>query len=328
MRAIVASATGGPEVLQLVEVATPEPQPGEILIKVCAAGVNRADLMQRQGFYPPPPGISEVIGLECSGVVAEVGDGVSGWALGDHCVALIAGGGYAEYVVAPAGQVTRPPADVDLVSAAGLIEVAATVHSNFDHGRLAEGETLLVHGGSGGIGSFAVQYAKACGVRVITTAGSAEKLSYCRDLGADLAVCYSDDWPKLIKEFTGDDGISMILDNMGAKYLSSHLDLLARGGRIVTIGFQGGRSGTIDLRQLMTKNATLTATSLRFRPVAEKAGITQAVSETIWPMISSGQIRPAPETRFPLAEAARAHAQLESGENLGKILLVADSELR
>lgn len=296
----------------------PHAGPGELLIEVTAAGVNRADLLQRQGFYPPPPGASDIIGLECSGTVAEVGDDVTGWAVGDPCIALLAGGGYAECVAVPAGQVLPPPPGVDPVTAAGLIEVAATVVSNLDAVRLRPGETFLVHGGAGGIGSFAVQYAHALGARVIATAGSEEKLAQCRALGADHAVSHRGDWVGAVKDLGGAD---VILDPIGAKYLGDHVRLLRRGGRLVTIGMQGGRVGELDLGALLARNGTVTATGLRGRPVSEKTEICTAVRERVWPLLADGTIRPAPTTVIPIAEAARAHELLESGEASGKIVL-------
>ncbi|PFG18400.1 putative PIG3 family NAD(P)H quinone oxidoreductase [Propionicimonas paludicola] len=322
MRVVSVTAPGGPENLIVADAPTPEPKPGEVLIAVAAAGVNRADLLQRQGYYPPPPGTSEVIGLEVAGTIAALGDGVDGWALGDPCVALLAGGGYAEYVVVPSGQVIAPPDGVDLITAAGLIEVAATVVSNFDHVHLAAGETVLIHGGTGGIGSFAIQYARALGARVLTTAGSPAKLELCREFGADVAIDYHDDWAAAVAEATGGAGVDVILDVMGAKYLEANVAALALDGRLVVIGLQGGRKGTLDLNRLLTKRATVTATSLRFRPTAQKAAICAAVAQRVWPLIAAGAIRPAPETRFALDEVARAHTQLESGDNIGKVVLV------
>lgn len=322
MRVVSVTAPGGPENLIIAEAPTPEPGPGEVLIKVVASGVNRADLLQRQGYYPPPPGISEVIGLEVSGTIASVGEGADAWKPGDPCVALLAGGGYAEYVAVPSGQVIAPPQGVDLVTAAGLIEVAATVLSNFDHVRLAPGETVLIHGGTGGIGSFAIQYAKALGATVLTTAGSPAKLELCRNYGADYAFDYHDDWAAAVADATKGRGVDVILDIMGAKYLEANVASLALDGRLVVIGLQGGRKGTLDLNRLLTRRATVTATSLRFRPVGQKAAICAAVAERVWPLISSGVIRPAPETRFGLNDVAAAHRHLESGDNIGKVVLV------
>ncbi|MBU4188925.1 MAG: NAD(P)H-quinone oxidoreductase [Propionicimonas sp.] len=322
MRIVTVTAPGGSENLAIAEAPTPSVAPGELLIEVMAAGVNRADVLQRQGFYPPPPGISDVIGLEVAGTVAGLGEGVSGWHLGDPCVALLAGGGYAEYVNVPAGQVIPPPPGVELVSAAGLIEVAATVVSNFDHVHLEAGETVLIHGGAGGIGTFAIQYAKALGARVIVTAGTAEKLQLCRSLGADVALDYHDDWAEAVTQATGGAGADVILDIMGAKYLEANVGCLATDGRLVVIGLQGGRKGTLDLNRLLIKRATVTATSLRGRPVAQKAAVCTRVAERVWPLIANSAIKLAPETRFAFAEVAAAHQLLESGESVGKIVLV------
>lgn len=324
MQAIRVREPGGPEVLELAEEPSPRPGPGEIGIDVLAAGVNRADLMQRQGHYPPPHGVSEVLGLEVAGHVADLGGGVTGWEVGDACVALLAGGGYAAYAVAPAGQVVLPPADVDLVTTAGLIEVAATVQSNLESARLAAGEVLLVHGGAGGIGSFAIPYAKHLGATVIATAGSDDKLAFCRERGADYAVSYRKDWADRVREITENRGVDVILDPIGAKYLEAHVELLAVNGRLVVIGFQGGHSGTVDLSRLLAKRAWLHAASLRARPVEEKAAICRAVVNTVWPLIADGTVEPAPYETFPLAEASAAHARMESGEHTGKIILVVD----
>lgn len=321
MRAITVTEFGGPEVLTVSEVPSPELEPGQVLIKTVASGVNRADLLQRAGHYPPPRGESEIIGLEVSGLIAEVGAGVSGWSVGDPCVALLAGGGYAEYVAVAAGQVVKPPAGVDLVTAAGLIEVAATVVSNMDHVHLTPGETFLVHGGAGGIGSFAIQYAKSLGCTVAATAGTAEKLDVCRELGADIALDYHDDWPVLLREATEGHGADVILDVMGAKYLDANVTSLARLGRLVVIGLQGGIKGELNLNKLLGKAGTVTATSLRFRPASEKAAICARVAEVVWPMISSRAIRLAGETRFPIEDVRGAHQWLASGENVGKIVL-------
>ena len=321
MRAVTTTAPGGPEVLVISDVEAPVAAPGEVLIRTVAAGVNRADVLQRQGHYPPPKGISDIIGLEVSGHVEAVGEDVEGWNVGDPCVALLAGGGYAELVAVPAGQVIPPPAGVDLVTAAGLIEVAATVVSNAAHVQLRPGETLLVHGGTGGIGSFAIQYAKAIGCRVATTAGSAEKLQVCRDLGADIVLDYHDDWAAHLKEATQGRGADVILDIMGAKYLPDNVRSLARGGRLVVIGLQGGVKGELNLNALLTKGATVTATSLRFRPVNEKCAIVARVAAEVWPLVSDRRIRLAGETRFPAEQVRQAHEQLTGGNNVGKIVL-------
>jgi putative PIG3 family NAD(P)H quinone oxidoreductase len=321
MLAVIAVAAGDPDVLELQEVETPDPAPGEVLVKVAAVGVNRADLMQRQGHYPPPPGASPILGLECSGEIAAVGADVSGWEVGDACVALLAGGGYAEYVAVPAGQVIEPPDGVDRVTAAGLIETAATVSSNLTLGGLTEGSYFLVHGGSGGIGSMAIQYAKAFGARVVATSGSQAKIDYCRSVGADLAVSYSDDWVTAAREFSEGHGMDVILDSIGARYLEPHLSLLALEGHLMVIGMQGGQKGEINLGQLVGKRATVAGTTVRSRPVAEKSAICARVAETVWPLISSGAIQPAPQTVLRLDQAAEAHRHLESGDNLGKIIL-------
>lgn len=323
MRAITVTEPGGPQQLQWSEVPTPSPAEGEVLVKTIAVGVNRADLLQRQGHYPPPRGISDVMGLEATGTVAELGKGVTGMSVGDEVVCLLAGGAYAEYFVVPTGQCIAVPQGVDVVTAAGLVEVAATVVSNMDGVGLEAGETLLVHGGAGGIGTFAIQYAKALGCRVLTTAGSKAKLEHCRAMGADVAIDYHDDWVAAVQEATDGQGADVILDVMGAKYLELNVDALATAGRLVIIGMQGGVKGTLNIGKLLSKRALVTATSLRFRPVEEKVAICQRVAEVVWPMIADGRIKPAPETRIPLKEARRAHEQLAGGENIGKIILVA-----
>ena len=321
VRAIIATEPGGPEVFQLREVETPVPGAGEVLIKVTAAGVNRADLLQRQGRYPPPAGASDIIGLEVSGEVAALGGGVSAWNTGDRCVALLAGGGYAEYVAAPADQVMVSPPGLDAVTAGGLAEAAATVYSNLDRVQLRAGEVFLVHGGSGGIGAYAIQYAKALGATVISTAGRSDKIDFCRSIGADHALSYREDWANQIKDITDGRGVDVILDNMGARYLEDHVRLLATGGRLVVIGMQGGTRGTLDIGMLFARRASISASSLRARPIAEKADICRAVVDHFWPLIASGMIKPPPQTLFPLAEAGAAHARLESGDNIGKIIL-------
>ena len=320
MRAIIAREPGPPEVLELREFETPSPRPHEVLIKVVAAGLNRADLLQRQGHYQPPPGVSPIIGLEVSGTIAQVGDDVPNWAVDDPCIALLAGGGYAEYVAAPAGQVVPPPLGVELVAAAAVIEVAATVYSNIELVGLADGDRFLVHGGAGGIGAFAIQYAKSIGATVIRTAGSEDKLDFCRSMGADHAISSRGDWPAAVREVAA-DGIHMILDNMGAKYLVDHVQLLATDGALVIIGMQGGRKGTLDLASLTRRRGLITASSLRARSVEEKAAICRGLVQNVWPLIADNTIKQPPLTVFPLAEAAAAHAHLESGDNIGKIIL-------
>lgn len=320
MKAIITHTPGGPEVLSYEDVPDPVPGAGEVLVDVVAVGVNRADVLQAAGHYPPPEGTSEIIGLEVSGHIAELGAGVDGWSVGDPVVCLLAGGGYAEKVVVPAGQCVPPPEGVNLVSAAGIIEVAATVVSNLGD-VLRPDAWFLVHGGAGGIGAFATAYAKHRGARVIATAGNPEKLVICCENGADVALDYHDDWVAGIKEATGGHGVDVILDIMGAKYLPDHLKVLAQRGHMVTIGLQGGRKGELDLARLLNKGATLTATSLRYRPLAEKAAICRRVAEEIWPLYATGELPLPRETRFPLAQAADAHRQMTGGDNVGKIVL-------
>ncbi len=307
--------------MSLGEAPDPVAGPGEVLIAVVAAGVNRADLLQRQGNYPPPKGASEILGMEVAGTIADVGEGVDRWSAGDPCVALLAGGGYAELVAAPVGQVVAPPHNVDLVTAAGLIEVAATVVSNFDAAALRRGETVLIHGGSGGIGSFAIQYARTIGAIVIATSGSAEKIAHCQELGADAAISYHDDWPESVSTLTEGHGADVILDVMGASYLEANVRTLASGGRLVVIGLQGGQKGTLNLGRLLAIRGSVLATTLRSRPVAEKSAICCRVVERVWPLINAGEIKPAPQTTFRLADAAAAHRHLESGDNIGKVVL-------
>ena len=323
MRAVVAQGTGGPEVLSVTDVPDPVPGPGEVLIDVAAAGLNRADLLQRQGFYPPPPGASEIIGMECSGTVSALGEGVTGWSVGDEVCALLAGGGYAERVAVPDGQVMPVPAGIDLVTAAALPEVAATVWSNvFMVAGLRPDETLLVHGGAGGIGTFAIQLAHALGARVATTGGTAEKLEFCRSLGADVTIDYHEqDFVEVVREATGGRGADVVLDNMGAKYLARNVDVLALEGRLVIIGMQGGTRAELDINALLRKRGAVIATSLRARPVEGKSAICAGVVEHVWPLVADGSVRPIVHTTMPLAEARAAHELMESGSHTGKILL-------
>ncbi len=323
MRAVVASGPGGPEVLSLGERPDPEPGPGEVAIAVVATAVNRPDLLQRQGHYAPPPGVTDILGLECSGTIAAVGEGVAGWSVGDECCALLAGGGYAERVVCPAGQVMPVPAGVSLAQAASLPEVVCTVWSNvFMIAGLQRDEWILVHGGAGGIGSMAIQLARALGARVMTTAGSADKLEQCAALGAEVTIDYKrQDFVSEVKAATGGHGADVILDNMGAAYLGRNVDALATEGRLVVIGLMGGAKGELDLNQLMGKRGAIISTRLRPRPVDEKAAICAAVVEHVWPLVADGTVRPVVSTTMPLAEAGRAHALMTSGESSGKILL-------
>src|SRR4051794_3191905 len=323
MRAITISEPGGPEVLRLQEVPDPEPKPGEVVVQVTATAVNRADLMQRQGHYPPPPGAAPYPGLECSGTVLELGEGVSGWSVGDEVCALLAGGGYAERVAVPSEQLLPRPQRVDLVDAAALPEVTCTVWSNvFMTAGLRPGEVLLVHGGSSGIGTMAIQLGREAGARVAVTAGSAEKLRACQELGADVLVNYREqDFVAVVREATGGAGADVVLDNMGAKYLARNVDVLASNGRVVTIGLQGGRRAELDLGTLLAKRAAVIATSLRARPLAEKAAIVAAVREHVWPLLDAGTVRPVVHARLPLAEAAAAHRLLEESSHVGKVVL-------
>ena len=324
MRAIVVDQPGGPEALVWTEVNDPAAGPGEVVLDVAASGVNRADLLQRQGFYPPPPGAPPYPGLECSGVVAQVGDGVVGWSVGDQCVALLAGGGYAEKVLVPAGQLMPVPPGLDLVTAAALPEVACTVWSNvvMDAG-LRAGDVLLVHGGAGGIGTFAIQAGVALGARVAVTAGSPAKLERCAALGAEILVDYREqDFVEVVREATGGHGADVVLDNMGAAYLQRNVDVLATGGRIQVIGLQGGVKGEINLGVLMGKRAQVRGTTLRARPVEEKAAICARVASEVWPLVADGRITAVVDRVVPMADAAEAHRAIESGDHVGKVLLV------
>jgi putative PIG3 family NAD(P)H quinone oxidoreductase len=316
MRAIVIREPGEADVLEWRDVADPEPAAGEVVIEVAASAVNRADVMQRKGLYPPPPGAPPYPGLEASGRIVTVGQGVTDWRAGDEVCALLAGGGYAERVAVPAGQVLPVPRGVGLIEAAGLPEVICTVWSNvFMLARLEEGETFLVHGGGSGIGTVAIQMAKAHGARVLCTVGSAEKAERCRALGADVAINYRED------DFAESGPYDVILDIMGAKYLERNVQSLATGGRLMVIGLQGGTRAGLDLGTLLRKRAAVHATTLRARPPEEKAEIVASVREHVWPLVESGTIRPVVDRRIPLADAAEAHRVLEDGAHVGKILL-------
>ena len=326
MKAVYISEPGGPEVLEVREVQAPVAGPGEVLIDVVAAGLNRADVQQRKGLYPPPPGASEVPGLEVSGRIAGFGPGVTkAFSVGDKVVALLAGGGYAQQVAVPAGQVLRIPDGVDLVTAASLPEVAATVYSNLIMtAQLQPGETVLIHGATGGIGTMAIQLAKAVGARVATTAGNAEKVGTAKAfLGADIAINYAEEnFPASLRAQNGGKGADVILDVVGAKYLEQNIDALADYGRLVVIGLQGGAKAELDLGQLLQKRAAIIATALRPRPVEEKTVIMNAVRDAVWPMLTDGRIRPLVAKSFPLDQVAAAHTYFDSGDHVGKVLLV------
>jgi putative PIG3 family NAD(P)H quinone oxidoreductase len=323
MRAITITAPGGPDVLKVAEVPDPAPAAGEVVIAIAAAGLNRADLLQRQGLYPPPPGAPPYLGMECSGRISAIGSDVASWQVGDEVCALLSGGGYAELVAVPAGQVLPLPDGIGVIEAAALPEAACTVHSNVvARAGLAAGETLLVHGGASGIGTFAIQFGRALGATVACTAGSAAKLGRCRDLGAELAINYRDvDFVAAVKAFTGGRGADVILDIMGAAYLERNLAALATSGRLTIIGLQGGTRADIDLNALMRKRCSVHATTLRARPVGEKAAIVAAVREQVWPLVGSGKIRPVIDTVLRLEDAEQAHELMESSSHVGKILL-------
>ncbi|MEU9118547.1 NAD(P)H-quinone oxidoreductase [Streptomyces sp. NPDC048506] len=323
MRAITIPEPGGPEALVWAEVPDPQPAEGEVLIDVAASAVNRADLLQRQGFYDPPPGSSPYPGLECSGRISAVGPGVHGWAVGDEVCALLAGGGYAEKVAVPAGQVLPVPVGLDLVTAAALPEVTCTVWSNvFMIAHLRPGETLLVHGGASGIGTMAIQLAKAVGARVAVTAGGSEKLARCAELGADILIDYREqDFVQEIRKATDGTGADVILDIIGAKYLQRNVKALAISGRLAIIGLQGGVKAELNLAALMAKRAAITGAGLRARPLNEKAAIVAAVREHVWPLIANGQVRPIVDRTLPMAEAAEAHRVVDASVHVGKVVL-------
>ena len=317
MRAVVIEPPDG---LRWSEVDEPVAGVGEVVVDVTASAVNRADLMQRQGKYPPPEGASAYPGLECSGVVSAVGEGVDDHHVGERVCALLAGGGYAERVAVPAGQLLPVPQGLSVQQAAALPEVACTVFSNV--GRLRQGQVLLVHGGGGGIGTFAVQYGKALGATVVVTARAA-KHDGLDKLGADLAIDYtSEDFVERTRDFTGGHGADVVLDIIGAKYLGRNVEVLATGGRIAVIGMQGGAKGELDLGKLMRKRGSVSATTLRARPVTEKTKIVRGVRETVWPLVDAGTIKPIIDVTMPMSEALAAHRRMEASDHLGKILLL------
>lgn len=325
MIAIEISTPGGPEVLTPVERPDPVPGPGDVLIKVAAAGVNRPDVMQRRGRYPPPPGASDLPGLEVSGTIVRVGTGVSDWRVGDRVCALVSGGGYASLCVAPAPQCLPVPASLDFIAAAAIPETYFTVWTNvFERGRLKLGEDALFHGGTSGIGTTAIQLAAARGARVFATAGSDEKCRACEALGAVRAINYkTEDFVAVIAELTGKRGVDLILDMVGGDYLPRNLSSLATDGRLVQIGLMGGESAQVDLRRVLGRRLTITGSTLRPRTVEEKGHIADALRQEVWPLLEQGRVRPIVYRTFPLSEASAAHRLMESSEHVGKIVLTS-----
>jgi NADPH:quinone reductase len=323
MRFIDMTGYGGPEVLTVAEGPVPRPGNGEVLIRVAAAGMNRGDILQRMGNYPPPPGASPVLGLEVSGTIAAVGDNVGDWREGQEVCALVAGGGYAEYCAVPAPQCLPVPRGLGLVEAASLPETFLTVWTNaFQRGRLIPGESFLVHGGSSGIGTTAIQLGRAFGARVFATAGSVDKCAVCQQLGAERAINYrQEDFVSVVKEATGGSGVDVILDMIGGSYAERNQQALGVEGRLVQIGIMEGSKITLDLFQMMVRRQTITGSTLRARSVADKAAIARLVQEKAWPLIEAGSIRTVIDRTFPLAEVAAAHQRMESSQHIGKILL-------
>jgi len=325
MTVIEISQPGAPEVLKPARRPTPQPGPGEVLIKVAVAGVNRPDIVQREGRYPPPPGASDIPGLEVAGEIVALGEGATRWKLGEKVVALVTGGGYAEYCVAPAVQCLPVPAGMSLEEAAALPENWFTVWSNIaDRGGLKAGESILIHGGASGIGVAAIQLAKLLGAGTIyATAGTDEKCRYCESIGAARGINYkTEDFAAVIADLTGGKGVDVVLDMVGGKYLAPNIKCLADEGRIVVIAIQGGAKGEADLGLLMRKRLTVTGSTLRPRPVAFKGAIAAALEAKIWPAIAQGQVKAVIDSRYPLAEAAKAHARLDQGSHIGKVLLL------
>ncbi len=325
MRAVVITEPGGPEVLEVHDVPDPEPKPDEVIVDVAATAINRADLLQRQGNYPPPKGASGYLGMECSGRIAAVGATVAGWEVGDPVCALLSGGGYAEKVAVPMGQLMAVPEGVSLVDAAALPEVTCTVWSMVfgpQTGRLQPGERLLVHGGSSGIGTMAIQIAHGRGAQVFTTAGTPRKLEFCRSLGADVLINYrDDDFAEVVAGRTEGGGVDVVLDNMGASYLPRNIASLAVGGRLVVLGLQGGTKGELNIGSLLAKRATVHAAGLRGRPAAMKADIVAETQANVWPMIEAGTVRPIVDRVLTLDDAAEAHRLVDSSEHIGKVVL-------
>jgi putative PIG3 family NAD(P)H quinone oxidoreductase len=327
MTAIEIRSPGGPEVLVPVERPTPTIGAAEVLIRVAAAGVNRPDVLQRQGRYPPPPGTTDIPGLEVAGVVEAIGPGVHDWRPGDPVCALVSGGGYAEYCAAPAPQCLPIPAGMDVAHAAAIPETTFTVWTNvFERGRLVRGESILVHGGSSGIGTTAIQLARAFGARVFATAGSADKCRACESLGADRAINYREaDFVAAVKEATGGRGVDVVLDMVGGDYLQRNIEVLGMDGRLVMIGRQRGEKSELDVMPILRRRLTLTGSTLRARSVAEKGALAQAVRQHVWPLFESGAVRPIVHQTFPLRDAAAAHRVMESSAHIGKLVLLVQS---
>jgi putative PIG3 family NAD(P)H quinone oxidoreductase len=324
MRAVVVDEPGDPEVMHLADVPDPIPAPGEVLIDIHATAVNRADMLQRRGFYPPPPGASPIIGLEVSGEIAATAEGATQrWKPGDRVCALLAGGGYAEKVAVPAGQVMPVPDGIDVITAAAIPEVFITAHDNLvTRGRLSRGETVLIHGGAGGVGTAAIQIAKRLGATVIVTAGSPERLQRCHELGAHHGIDHTkEDFVARVAEITSDNGADVILDVMGAAYLQRNIRALARDGRLVVIGLQGGIHAEIDLNSMLSRRLTLIATTLRSRPTEQKAEIVRRTVEDLWPGFADGSLRPVVDRVLPLDAVVEAHRAMEAGGAVGKIVL-------
>lgn len=324
MTAIDIAEPGGPAVLRPISMSVPEPGAGEVLIRVIAAGVNRPDVIQRQGHYAPPPGISPIPGLEVAGTIAALGAGVSRYRLGDRVCALVAGGGYAEFCTAPEGQTLPVPAGLSFEQAAALPETFFTVWSNvFERAYASAGERLLVHGGSSGIGTTAIMLGKAFGLTVLTTAGSDEKCAKCRELGADVAINYkTGDFVAAVKQATGGRGVDIVLDMVGGDYIPRNIACLAENGRHVSIAFLGGSSAAVNFMPVMLKRLTLTGSTLRPRPVAFKAAIAAELESLVWPLLADGSIKPLIDSIFPLTQAAKAHQRMESSQHIGKIVLL------
>ena len=326
MRAVIAPDPGGPEALRVVDRPAPDPGPGDLLVRVAAAGVNRADVMQRRGLYPPPPGASDVLGLEVAGTVEAVGSSAGRWTVGDRVCAVLAGGGYAELALVPAATALPWPEGLDAVGAGAVPEVFATVYDNVvRRARLAPGQSVLFHGGTSGIGTAGIQLAKRMGCHVLVTAGSDAKLAACRELGADEAINYrSEDIVERVRQATGDRGVDVILDIIGADYLETNLRCLATEGRLAIIGLMGGAKTEIDLRRVLTGRLTVLASTLRPRPVEDKAALARLLEAEVWPGFADGSLRPVIDRTFPLEEAAAAHARMEASDHIGKLVLTLE----